>query len=49
MNHIQGLLRHIRTIDTAFGAANEVAISGAELSPSKLNEYRQKYPAEPPY
>jgi len=49
MNHIQGLLRHIRSIDTAFGAANEVAISGAELSPSKLNEYRQKYPTEPPY
>jgi hypothetical protein len=47
MNHLQGMLRHLRTNVTAFGACNEIAIRGEGFTPARMEAYEDKYPAPP--
>ncbi len=47
MNRIDGMLRHMRTTVTSFGACNELAIHGEDFSPRWLQDYQEPLPSGP--
>jgi len=47
INRLDALLRHMRSTTLAFGACNEMAIHGEEVTPTRFFEYEAKFPPPP--